>query len=76
MQAHRELALCWGGGLPRDCVVLPVRLKDRLVTAIYADGSSRGLWGIDLDQMQRLMAATATAFERCIVSKKRGYAQS
>lgn len=76
MTTHRELALCWGGGLPRDCVVLPVRLKDRLVSVLYMDGGSRGLGGIDLEQMHRLTAATAAAFERCIVSKKRGYAQS
>jgi len=76
MATHRELALCWGGGLPRDCVVLPVRLRDRLVTVVYMDGGSRGLGGIDLEQMHRLTAATAAAFERCILSKKRGYAQS
>ncbi|HEV3072936.1 MAG TPA: hypothetical protein VHB47_00855 [Thermoanaerobaculia bacterium] len=76
MTTHRELALCWGGGLPRDCVVLPVRLKDRLVSVLYLDGGSRGLGGIDLEQMHRLTAATAAAFERCILSKKRGYAQS
>jgi hypothetical protein len=76
MTTHRELALCWGGGLPRDCLVLPVRLKDRLVTVIYVDGGGRGLGGIDLEQMHRLTAAVAAAFERCILSKKRGYAQS
>ncbi|MFP5298944.1 MAG: hypothetical protein ACLGHL_08165, partial [Actinomycetota bacterium] len=36
MPAHRELAQAWGGELPRDCVLLPVRLKDRLVAVIYA----------------------------------------
>lgn len=76
MATHRELALCWGGGLPRDCVVLPVRLMNRLVSVIYMDGGSRGLGGIDLEQMHRLTAATANAFERCILGKKRGYAQS
>jgi Type II secretion system (T2SS), protein E, N-terminal domain len=76
MQAHRKLALCWGGGLPRDCVVLPVRLRDRLVTVIYADGGNRGFAGIDLEDMQRLRATTATAFERCIIHKKHGYPQS
>ncbi|HYL06725.1 MAG TPA: hypothetical protein VE075_11835, partial [Thermoanaerobaculia bacterium] len=76
MATHRELALCWGGGLPRDCVVLPVRLMDRMVTVIYMDGGNRGLGGIDLEQMHRLTAATAGAFERCILTKKRGYAQS
>ncbi len=76
MDSHRELALCWGGGLPRDCVALPVRLKDRLVLVLYLDGGSRGLGGVDLEQMHRLTALTAAAFERCILHKKRGYAQS
>jgi hypothetical protein len=76
MATHRELALCWGGGLPRDCVLLPVRLRDRLVTVIYADGASRGLGGIDLEQLHRLVAATKAAFGRCILEKKRGNAQS
>jgi MshEN domain len=76
MAAHRELALSWGGGLPRDCVVLPIRLRDRLVAVIYVDGGSRGLAAVDLDQMQRLTVATTAAFERCILSKKFGYPQS
>ena len=76
MATHRELALCWGGGLPRDCVVLPVRLRDRLVSVIYVDGGSRGLAAVDLDRMNRLAAATAAAFERCILHKKFGYPQS
>jgi hypothetical protein len=72
MPAHRELARAWGGELPRDCVMLPVRVKDRLVTVVYADGATKGLSGVDLPQLQRLTASTAAAFERCILHKKRG----
>ncbi|HEY2293207.1 MAG TPA: hypothetical protein VGM86_21100 [Thermoanaerobaculia bacterium] len=68
MPAHRQLARTWGGDLPRDCVMLPVRIKDRLVMVIYADGATRG--PIDLSQMQRLTAATTSAVERCILQKK------
>jgi Type II secretion system (T2SS), protein E, N-terminal domain len=68
MPAHRQLARTWGGDLPRDCVMLPVRIKDRLVLVIYADGATRG--PIDLSQMQRLTAATTGAVERCILQKK------
>ena len=71
MPAHRELARAWGGELPRDCVMLPVRMRDRLVTVIYADGAKR----VDLAQLQRLAAATAAAFERCILLKKQGEAR-
>jgi hypothetical protein len=72
MPAHRELALCWGGELPRDCVMLPVRIKDRLVAVIYADGSRK----VDLVLLQRLATAAAAAFSRCILLKKQGEARS
>jgi hypothetical protein len=76
MESHRELTLCWGGGLPRDCLALPVRLRDRLVLVVYLDGGNRGLGGVDIEQMRRLTTLAAAAFERCILHKKRGYAQS
>lgn len=72
MPAHRQLASAWGGDLPRDCVLLPVKMKDRLVSVIYADGARKGLSGIDLPQLQRLAAATAAALQRCILHKKKG----
>ena len=72
MPAHRELARSWGGELPRDCVMLPVRLRDRLVAVIYADGSKK----VDLVLLQRLAAAMAAALGRCILLKKQGEAKS
>lgn len=74
MPAHRQLARAWGGDLPRDCVMLPVRIKDRLVMVIYADGVTKG--PVELPAMQRLAAATTAAVERCILQKKRGEAKS
>ncbi len=68
MPAHRQLARTWGGDLPRDCILLPVRIKDRLVLVVYADGATKG--PIDLSQMQRLAAAATSAVERCILQKK------
>ena len=37
-------------------------------------GGSKGLGGVDLEQLQGLAAATARAFERFIVARKRGRA--
>ena len=73
MPAHRQLARAWGGDLPRDCVMLPVRIKDRLVMVIYADGVTQG--SVELPMMQRLTAAATSAVERCILQKKRGEAK-
>jgi hypothetical protein len=72
MAAHRDLAACWGGELPRECLLLPVRLRDRLVMVLYVDGGGAPLGRVDLEAMQRLTAATAAAFQRCILRKKRG----
>jgi hypothetical protein len=68
MPAHRQLARTWGGDLPRDCVLLPVRIKDRLVIVIYADGAAQG--PVDLQAMQRLLNAATAAVERCIVANR------
>ena len=80
MPAHRELARAWGGELPKDCVLLPVRVRDRLVTVIYADGGSKGLGkgmgGVELAQLQRLAASMSAALERCILHRKRAEAKS
>ncbi|HWM89974.1 MAG TPA: hypothetical protein VN493_04350 [Thermoanaerobaculia bacterium] len=87
MPAHRELARAWGGELPRDCVLLPVRINERLVAVLYADGGVKpgkgiggiggmgGMGGIDLSQLQRLAIATGTALERCILHRKHAEAK-
>ncbi|HEY0514168.1 MAG TPA: hypothetical protein VGH73_19835 [Thermoanaerobaculia bacterium] len=74
MPAHRQLARTWGGDLPRECVLLPVRVRDRLLVVVYADGPAKG--PIELPQMQRLAAAATSAVERCILQRKRGEAKS
>jgi hypothetical protein len=75
MPAHRQLARTWGGDLPRDCVILPVRIQDRLILILYADGAVKG--PVELPQMQRLLAATTSAVERCILTnRQRGEAKS
>jgi len=74
MPAHRQLARTWGGDMPRDCVMLPVLIKDRLVMIVYADGATKG--PVELAQMQRLMALATSAVERCILQRKRGEPKS
>ncbi|HBL29070.1 MAG TPA: hypothetical protein DD490_19725 [Acidobacteria bacterium] len=74
MPAHRQLAAAWGGELPRDCALLPIKVRDRMVAVVYADGPPKGLAGIDLQQLQRLTASAAAALQRCILHKKKGEA--
>jgi len=74
MPAHRQLARTWGGDLPRDCMMLPLRIKDRLVMVLYADGAIKG--PVQLPQIQRLLDLATAAVERCILERKRGEAKS
>ena len=62
------------GALPRDCMMLPVRIKDRLVMVLYADGAIKG--PVQLPQIQRLLVLATAAVERCILERKRGEAKS
>jgi hypothetical protein len=71
MPIHRQLADTWGGELPRDAIILPLRLKDRMVTVLYADGAAKGIAGVDLEQIQRLAAAATAAFERCAMKQRK-----
>jgi hypothetical protein len=71
MASHKELARCWGGSLPKECIVMPVRIRDRLVTAIYLDRAPEKLGSLDLESMRSLAAAASRAYERCIFRKKK-----
>lgn len=68
--AHRDLAAVWGGELPAGCLVVPVRLHDRLVLALYGDRVDEAIGGLPLHRFQDLAHRAAAAFKRCIVMKK------
>ncbi len=70
MPAHRMLASCWGGQLPDQCLLLPVRVRGRLISVIYGDRGDRGLEGIDLELLKEVAEKTSIAFELCILRRK------
>ena len=46
---YRKLAALWGGGshsMPKDCIVLPLRIGDRLAAMVYGDRGSEGVSGL------------------------------
>lgn len=70
MPAHEELASAWGGGLPGDCVVLPVNVRGRLVCAVFCEPGLRGVpeaeRSMSVAELTALSEAAGRAFERCI----------
>ena len=53
--------------------MMPVRVKDRMVLVLYADGATGGT--VSLPMLQQLTAAATAAVERCILARKHGEAK-
>ena len=70
MPAHRELARCWGGELPQQCLMMPVRLRGRLISVLYGDRGADALESVSIDQMRELSEKASIAFELCILRRK------
>lgn len=70
MPLHRELAESWGGGLPKRCAALPIRVRDRLVAVLYVDRGEKVFGAEAVDVLSRLAERGARAFEVCILQKK------
>ncbi len=70
MPAHRELARCWGGELPQQCLMMPIRLRGRLVSILYGDRGALGVQGVQIEEIKELAEKAAIAFELCILRRK------
>lgn len=70
MAAHRQLAQTWGGLLPQDCLLLGLRVRERLVAALYGDRGALGLHGLDIEGLKQLAGKASAALELCILRKK------
>ncbi|MEM8963392.1 MAG: hypothetical protein AAGD38_18060, partial [Acidobacteriota bacterium] len=67
---HLTLATCWGGTLPAESVLMPVRLGDKLVSVLYGDRGDQGLAGLNVERFDRLRGIAAAAFERAIRARR------
>lgn len=70
MPTHRRMACAWGGDVPSECLMLPIRVRDHLVSVLYGDRGPLGLHGVEVDVFRRLVDRAAEALELCILRKK------
>jgi hypothetical protein len=70
MPAHERLLRCWRGSLETECAVFPVKVRNRLVCAVYGDRDTLGLAGLDVQTVQQLTAKAAIAFEMLLMQRK------
>jgi hypothetical protein len=71
LDAHQRLVRLWGGRYPRECLMLPVRVKERMVAAIYCDRAAAGFGGLDIDELLQVAATMGHGLERYLLSRKR-----
>jgi len=72
LDAHQRLVRAWGGKYPKECLLLPVRIKKRLVAAVYCDGGHDQLADFDLGQLQQVAALMGRGLESFLAKRKRG----
>ncbi|MEM7355465.1 MAG: hypothetical protein AAF657_31925 [Acidobacteriota bacterium] len=59
-----------GGTFPKDCLVLPVTLRSRVVCYLYGDNLDASVSGVPLAELRRLAAKAGLAFEVYILKNK------
>ena len=67
---HAALAACWSEKPGHECLLLPIRLRERLVCLVYGDRDCLGLEGLDLALLRRLADKVSLAFEVCVMHQK------
>ena len=68
--ANRRLFDDLGLSSPSEVMLLPIRIKDRVVAIFYGDNSSSRVGGVDVELLRRYTLQTALALEILILRNK------
>jgi hypothetical protein len=58
------------GGLPQDCVIIPVMIRDRMVAVIYADNGIDNVLTGNINYLNALASLASLSFEILILKKR------
>ena len=70
LPANQTLVDGLGGEFPKDCVVLPIILRSRVVCYLYGDNLGHGVAGAPIAELRRLAGKASLAFEVYILKNK------
>ena len=70
MPHNTELVLALGGAPPKDCYILPVKVRDRVVCFLYGDNMGDGVGGLPLAELKRLAGKAGLAFQIYLIKGK------
>ncbi len=70
MPRNGELVFGLGGREPSQCVIRPVKVKDRIVCFLYGDNVDGNVSGAPMALLRRLIAKAGVAFQIHIMKSK------
>ena len=70
MPRNLDLVAGLGGKMPKDCLVLPVSLRGKMVCFLYADNLDSGVGGSPMAELRRLTGKAGIAFEVYLLKNK------
>jgi hypothetical protein len=70
MPHNTELVLGLGGPPPKDCYILPVRVRDKVVCFLYGDNRTDGVGGLPLSELRRLATKASLGFQVYLMKGK------
>lgn len=70
MPHNSDIVMALGGPTPRDCFILPVRVRDKTVCFLYGDNQDAGVGGQPLAELKRLGTKAGLAFQVYLMKGK------
>lgn len=70
MPHNSDLVMALGGPSPKDCYILPVRVRERTVCFFYGDNQDEGVGGLPLGELKRLAGKAGLAFQVYLLKGK------
>lgn len=70
MPRNTDLVMALGGEGPKDCYILPIRVRDKVVCFLYGDNQDAGVGGLPLGELRRLAVKAGLAFQIYLIKGK------
>lgn len=70
MHHNMELVAGLGGAAPKDCFILPVKVREKTVSFLYCDNAEDGVGGLQMADLRRLAAKAGLAFQVYLLKSK------
>ena len=70
MPRNMDLVAGLGGAAPKDCFVLPIKVREKTVCFLYCDNVEEGVGGLPMADLRRLAAKAGLAFQVYIMKSK------